>query len=357
MTDQTERIGIFGAGTMGTGIAINAVVNGIQVSLYDTSPASIDIARARADRVLARWVEKGRITKAEHGAALLRLNAATLKEAAGTDLIIEAVFEDLEVKKALLRQIEPHLNECAVVASNTSALKVGDIAGALGDPGRVIGLHYFSPAEVNPLCELINTTDSSSESIALARGFLAQTGRVVLECGDTPGFIVNRFFIPLYDEAARIHEEGLASAAVIDAVSRDLFQAGAGLITVINVIGTRTAYHAAANLAELGPDYVPCALLKRLSAENAPIAIDGDAKGSADRKIIEDRLLGALLMPVSELLETGAATIEQIDTGAKHALKYACTPGMILADLGPDRAAELVAAHRARRQQDSGKAA
>ena len=179
----------------------------------------------------------------------------------------------------------------------------------------------------------------------------------MLECGDTPGFIVNRFFIPVYDEAARILEEGLASAAEIDAVSRDLFQASAGLITVIKVIGTRTAYHVAANLSRLGPDNAPCALLQRMAADNSPIVLDNEATGSADRSMIEDRLLGALLMPVRELLEAGSAAIDQVNTGAKHALKYACTPGMILADLGSDRVADLVAAHRARRRQDSGKAA
>ena len=359
MTDTIKTLGVFGAGTMGTGIAINAVANGITALIADNSEDALTRAKARAEKVLNRWVEKGRMSEADKAAALDLFVPASKAEAAAADLVIEAVFEDLEVKRSLLREIEPHLSSGSVIATNTSALRVADIASALSDPGRVVGLHYFSPAEVNPLCELSGAPQSREDALTKAQGFLEQTQRAVLTCTDTAGFIVNRFFIPVYDEATRLIGEGVATPAQIDAVSKDLFQAGAGIVTVLNVIGARTSAHAAENLAELGPEYAPSDYLKKLGQVGNPIAFD-PIEGAVDAPtatLIKDRLTAAILLPVADLINEGIATFDQIDTGARLALKYNRTPGMILDERGAETAQTPVDAHRERRLTNQEKAA
>jgi 3-hydroxybutyryl-CoA dehydrogenase len=343
MANEIRTLGVFGAGTMGSGIAINAIANGLSVLLADTDADMQTRALERAGKVLSRWVEKGRMEPQAKEEALSRLTPADLEQAAGADVLIEAVFEDLAVKRDLMRRIDPHLKPGAIVATNTSALRVADIAVALSDPGRLVGLHYFSPAEINPLCELITPVDARPEAITTARNFLDRTGRVTLMCSDTPGFIVNRFFIPVYNEAVRLIEEGIATPGQIDRISQELFQAGAGLVTVMNVIGMRTSSKAAQSLAQLGPAYTPCPRLVKMGETNQPFSIDSDEPEATPdiKRLVEDRLSGAILRPAFELVDQGIATLEQVDTGAKLALKYARTPGAIIREIGEVRARGL----------------
>ncbi|MEP2028187.1 MAG: 3-hydroxyacyl-CoA dehydrogenase family protein [Paracoccaceae bacterium] len=346
MAETIKTLGIVGAGTMGAGIAINAISKGVTVRLTDTNADMLDTAATRAEKTLSRWVEKERISPKDKDSALARLETATLEQAAASDIVIEAIFEDLTVKQDLMRRLEPHLLPHTVVATNTSALRVADIADAIGDPSRVIGLHYFSPADINPVCELIVTPNTTDRTKKIAQIFLDQTDRITLICGDTPGFIVNRFFIPIYVEAVRMVHEGIASAGQIDAISKDLFAAGAGILTVVNVIGTRTSAKAAENLAQLGARFAPDEYLLSLGKTNAPLPIEEDANTASAlvRQVVEDRLLGALFMPVLELTDADLTTFEQIDTGAQHALKYANLPSSLLSSVGENHARALVKA-------------
>ncbi|MFV1566719.1 MULTISPECIES: 3-hydroxyacyl-CoA dehydrogenase family protein, partial [unclassified Phaeobacter] len=151
-----KRIAVIGAGTMGGGIAISAICNGVDVILVDTSQLSLNNALARVRKYLTRQVEKQKMTEKAASAALGRLATSTaLQEAAGSDLVIEAVFEDLDVKQSVFAEIEQAVAPTTFLATNTSALKVADIGSEMAHPERLCGMHYFSPAEVNPVVEVI----------------------------------------------------------------------------------------------------------------------------------------------------------------------------------------------------------
>ena len=205
-----HNITIIGAGTMGGGIAIGCLAAGLPTTAIDTTEAALDTLRQRVTAHFARQAEKGRITaaKAEAACALLR-SSTGLDAASGADLVIEAVFEDLDIKLDLFRRLAPHLSDGAIVATNTSALRVTDLAAAIPDPARFLGLHYFSPAEVNPLVEVVSGPDTTPDTVLAVLAFLDVTGKTALPCRDANGFGVNRFFCPYTTEAARLLDDGL----------------------------------------------------------------------------------------------------------------------------------------------------
>jgi len=184
---EIATVGIIGAGTMGAGIAITTAMAGLPTLLIDRSEQALEGARARLDAYLGRQVEKNRMTPDEARAASGKLRTGdSFSDLATADLLIEAVFERLDVKAALMEELEPMVSRNCVIATNTSCLRVSQIAQALTCPDRFLGLHYFSPAEINPLVELVRGDQTAPEAIEAARGFLAVTGRITLQCRDQP---------------------------------------------------------------------------------------------------------------------------------------------------------------------------
>lgn len=341
-----RRIAVIGAGTMGAGIAITAVAAGYPVVLVDRSTEALDKARARAQRHLARQAEKGRMTGEAAGAAMALLTTAgDLAAARQADLVIEAVFEKLEVKTTLLRDLEPLLAPDCLIATNTSCLRVSAIAGALAHPGRFLGLHYFSPVEANPLVELVRgeATDPGIETRVTE--FLARTGRVTLPCHDRNGFVVNRFFCPWVNEAVRCHEDGLGTPAQIDAVSSALFGLPLGPFATTNMVGPAVMLHALENLAPLGDFYRPAVALRDLVARGALWDLAGDLSGPQGEDPSR-RLRGALYLPLTDLLAEGVASPEDVAKGAAHALRMAGDPVRIMQ--ADPAAPALIAALRGR---------
>ncbi|MHB9752797.1 3-hydroxyacyl-CoA dehydrogenase [Streptomyces sp. BYX5S] len=222
MTAHDRLVGVVGTGTMGQGIAQVALVAGHPVRLYDAVPGR---ARSAAESIAARLdrlVEKGRMRAEERAAAVARLEPAqTLGELAPATLVVEAVLERLDVKQELFRELEDVVAEDCLLATNTSSLSVTAIGGALNRPGRFVGLHFFNPAPLMPLVEVVSGAATDLTAATRAYETARAWGKTPVACADTPGFLVNRIARPFYAEAFAVYEEQGADPATIDAVLRE----------------------------------------------------------------------------------------------------------------------------------------
>ncbi|MGA5495328.1 3-hydroxyacyl-CoA dehydrogenase [Streptomyces cinereoruber] len=215
-------VAVVGTGTMGQGIAQVALVAGHPVRLYDSAPGRAGEAVAALTARLDRLVEKGRLDAGAREAAVGRLHAAgELAELADAALVIEAIVEDLAVKRRLFADLEEVVAGDAVLATNTSSLSVTAIAGGLRLPGRFVGLHFFNPAPLLPLVEVVSGFATDPDVATRAYETVKGWGKTPVRCADTPGFIVNRVARPFYAEALRVYEEGGADPATIDAALRE----------------------------------------------------------------------------------------------------------------------------------------
>lgn len=326
-------VAIIGAGTMGGGIAITSLKAEIPTTIVDTTEEALERVHERIRRHFAREVDKGRMDQAQCDKACRCLAVSTdLNSAKGADLLIEAVFEDLSVKQALLSRLQPLLKPDAVIATNTSCLQVTEIGKVLDDPGRLLGLHYFSPAEISPTVEVISTPSTRSGVLSLALEFLAATGKSPLPCKDSPGFALNRFFCPYCNEAVRLLDEGVASAGQIDLVARETFGVPAGPFKVMNLTKPVIMLRAMQGLEHLGDIYRAAQGLKKAGETGDDWEIEDDPDLIADRarEIIVSRLRRALCLPAFEALEQGVVSAEDLDRGAREALRFVNTPITLL---------------------------
>ncbi len=339
------KVGIVGAGTMGTGIATNLGQHGLEVVLYDSRPEAVEAAIASARRFYARQVEKGRMSDEAAEAAGARLGAAAdLGAMADRDLVIEAVFEDFALKADLFRTLSDILPERTRIATNTSCLRVSDLQRHVAAPARFLGLHYFSPAQINPVVEVVRGEATDPAVIEEALAFCRATGKLPLRCRDSYGFAINRFFCPYTNEAARALDEGLGTTAEIDAVAREAVGAAAGPFFVMNIIKPRINLHAIRNLSPLGPFYAPAASMIEHGEADRPFAI-GEAGEipEARRRAIADRLLLGVFLPVLQALDEEVASPADIDTGAREALRFAKPPCALMDELGRSEVTRILA--------------
>ena len=205
---EIERVGVVGLGTMGAGIAQISVQSGHPTTGREISDELNERARSTIDRYLGRAVEKGRLSATDKDSALARLTLTTsLEDLADCDLVIEAIVEELEPKRELFAELERICRPDTILATNTSALSVTGIADAVQRKERVIGMHFFNPAPVLPLVEIVRTADSSDEAVDAAYAWAERAGKQPVRCNDTPGFIVNRILIPLLNDCVRVLDE------------------------------------------------------------------------------------------------------------------------------------------------------
>ncbi|WP_053006158.1 3-hydroxyacyl-CoA dehydrogenase [Kiloniella spongiae] len=344
MTSFTQ-VAIIGAGTMGGGIAISAICNGIEVTLIDTSEEALSRVKQRVAKYLERQVEKGRMSMEIASIAGSRLHVSTdFASAADADLVIEAVFEDLEVKKSVFSQLELIVSEACHLATNTSGLKVSDIGRTLTYPDRLCGLHYFSPAELNPIVEVVLSDTSLDSTIDAALSFLEQCRKTPIKCNDQSGFALNRFFCPYTNEAARCLDDGLGTPAQIDAVAKDAFGVPVGPFFVMNIVKPRINLAAVRNLAHLGPFYTPANSLSVTgdADENWEIEKNPAALNPQSHKVVADRLRGAVFFAVQEELNENIAKPEDIDLGARSAFGFNKGPVKMMDELSNEEVVRLI---------------
>ena len=253
---EIGRVGVVGLGTMGAGIAQVCLQAGLDVMGREVSPELGENARKRIDHYLSRGVEKGRLTQEEKDAALNRLTLVTeLADLGSCQLVIEAAFEDLEVKRELFGELEQAVEPDAILATNTSALSVTAIAAATTSPERVVGMHFFNPAPVLPLVEVIRTGRTSDEVFDTAYAFAERIGKEPVACNDTPGFIVNRILIPLLNDCVRVLDEARVTPEDVDRAMRFGVNWPIGPCALIDLIGIDVHVHASEALyAALGEE-------------------------------------------------------------------------------------------------------
>jgi 3-hydroxybutyryl-CoA dehydrogenase len=253
---EIQTVGVVGLGTMGAGIAQVSVQSGHETVGREISDELNEHARATIDRYLARAVEKGRMSVADKEAALRRLTLTTeLDELADCDLVIEAIVEELGPKQELFAELERICRPDTILATNTSALSVSKIAEATQRPERVIGMHFFNPAPVLPLVEIVRTDRSSDEAVHDAYVWAERAGKQPVRCNDTPGFIVNRILIPLLNDCVRVLDEARVSPDDLDKAMTNGAGWPMGPCALIDLVGIDIHVHASEALhAALGED-------------------------------------------------------------------------------------------------------
>ena len=215
---DVRKIAVIGAGTMGAGIAQACAAAGFPVTMRDIEQRLVDGGFRRIKEPLAKRVERGKMTQGEVDAILTKIRGAVdLKEAvAGAQVVIEAVFEKMEVKKELYAELDRLCPPEVVFASNTSSLSITEMANATKRADRVVGMHFFNPAPVMKLVEVIRGSETSDATVALVKDLCGRLGKEAVEVRESPGFVVNRLLVPMMNEAFNLLQEGVASAADID---------------------------------------------------------------------------------------------------------------------------------------------
>ena len=262
-----KRVGIVGSGIMGSGIAETAAVHGFEVVLRSRSQSTADAMVAAMEKSLSKQVEKGKLQEADRDGALGRVTAVSdLGELAGCDLVIESVVEDLAVKKHLFNELDRICGEHALLATNTSTLPVVEMAMVTGRPQQVCGIHFFNPAPVMSLVEVVRPITASDDTIAAAVGFAEACGKDPVEVKDQAGFIVNALLFPYLNNAVRLLEQGVATKEAIDTAMKGGCGFPMGPFALLDLVGLDTSLAILDALYEefRDPNYAAVPLLRRM---------------------------------------------------------------------------------------------
>jgi enoyl-CoA hydratase/3-hydroxyacyl-CoA dehydrogenase len=328
---------------MGAGIAQVAAQAGYQTIVREMNEELLEKGLGRISAFLDKGVAKKKLSQAKRDATRARISGTTeLAELADCDLVIEVIFENLQAKQELFRELDGLCKEGTILASNTSSLSISEMAAATGRPEKVAGLHYFFPAVINRLLEVVVTEQTSPEVAEALLVFSRITAKIPIVVKDAPGFAVNRFFVPWLNEAARMLDDGLANIPTIDEAARETFRIGMGPFALMNATGIPIAYHSTSSLGQaLGEFYAPAAALAAQFEAGQPWDLEGQVDEAA-KAAVGERLLGVVFGVAAQLVEEGVAAVEDTDRGALVGLRWARGPFGMMNDLGLDRALELV---------------
>jgi len=248
---EIKKVGVVGLGTMGAGIAQLAIEAGFETVGREVSMDLAERARDRIGHFLTRKVEKGTLDQAERDAAVARLTLTTdVADFADCDLVIEAIVEELEPKQELFAELDRITAEDAILATNTSALSVTEIAAAATKRERVLGMHFFNPAPLLPLVEVIRTELTGDEAFETAYAFAERLGKTPIRCNDTPGFVVNRVLIPLLNDCVRVLDEARVTPEDLDTGLKNGAGWPMGPCELIDLVGIDIHVHASEALFE-----------------------------------------------------------------------------------------------------------
>ena len=266
-----KKVVVLGAGTMGAGIALVAAQAGFQVIIRDVSENLVQKGLEIIDKNLNKALKKGKLSAEDKSEILGNLKGVfdanqMTEELKDTDLIIEAIIENMVIKKSVYKEFDAQCPEKTIFASNTSALSISELASATNRPQNVIGMHFFNPANVMQLVEVIAGAATSGETIKSINNFVKEIGKVPVQVKESPGFIVNRMLVPLINEAAFIYMEDIASAEDIDTAMRLGAGHPIGPLALGDMIGLDVCLAVMETLyAEFGdPKYRPCPVLRKM---------------------------------------------------------------------------------------------
>jgi len=341
-----SKIGIIGAGTMGSGIAQVASTAGCVVKLFDLNQAALDKAKASLEKIMTRLVEKGRVTSEEKKRIQDNISYVnSLKELADSHMTIEAIVENLDIKKKVFQELESYVSDDCIIASNTSSLSIASIASSLENPKRCVGIHFFNPAPLMKLVEVIPAIQTSYEVLEESIDTISSWKKVVAVAKDTPGFIVNRVARPFYGEALRIYEEGIANFSTIDHAMKSLGGFRMGPFELMDFIGNDVNYTVTETVFTafyFDPRYKPSFTQKRFSEagylgrksgvgyyeydHNGKKVENSDvAKSTIDATVTEqifNRVLVMLINEAADALFLNIASAEDIDSAMTKGVNY-----------------------------------
>jgi len=335
-----KLVGIIGGGTMGSGIAQVAATSGCKVKLYDTNQTALDKAKAALEKILLRLIEKGRIDDSEKKRIQGNISYVnSLKDLGDSNLTIEAIVENLDIKKKVFSELESYVSDKCIIASNTSSLSIASIASSLQKPERCIGIHFFNPAPLMKLVEVIPAIQTSKEVLEQSVNTISDWKKVVAVAKDTPGFIVNRVARPFYGESLRIYEEGIADFATIDWSLKTLGKFRMGPFELMDFIGNDVNYTVTETVFTafyFDPRYRPAFTQKRFSeagylgrksgkgyydySENASNPVPKEDKVIAEQ--IFNRVLVMLINEAADALFLNIASANDIDNAMTKGVNY-----------------------------------
>ncbi len=342
---QIKNFAVIGAGNMGSGIAQKIAAEGHPVVLVDLDDEKVERGLGIIRKTLEKAVERKifRPEKVEKILGNLR-GTSDWSELADVDLVVEAVFEDLEVKRTVFKRLGEVCKPTAILGTNTSSFYVKDVASVTPHPERVVGLHYFYHPAMNRLVEVIGHAETDPAAFQAAWAAQEAIGKTPIRSADAPGFVVNRYFVPWINESVRLLDEGVADIATIEWAAKKAFGVGMGPFELMNVTGVPISMHAANTLGhELHGFYAPakglCAQVEK--GEN------WDFSGAPDESKydeVADRMLGVVFYVACKLVDEGVGTVEDTDIGALVGLRWPRGPFHLLNKAGVERAKLLAEA-------------
>lgn len=341
-----QKVAIIGAGNMGSGIAQKTAQEEFDVQMVDREAQWVERGQSIISNFLNEAVERRIFSPEQVSQIQSRITGVvgTENTAEDTDLVIEAVFEDFNIKTEVFNTLNQACGDNTILASNTSSLSVNDLAAASGRPDRFVGLHFFYHPAKNRLVEVIPGDSTSDETIARTVQYCRGLGKVVIICKDRPGFVVNRFFVPWLNEACLLLQEGVASAAAIDAVAMKAFRIGMGPFALMNLTGPPIALHSTDYLAEQleTPRYVGAENLRKMVEAGDQWEIGEDTECSEEAEIIiKTRLLGQVFAVSGQIVDEEICSLEDVDRGAKVGLRWARGPFELANRLGIESASKM----------------
>ena len=341
-----QRVAIVGAGNMGSGIAQKSAQEEFDVQMVDREQQWVDRGQGIIKDFLSEAVERRIFNQSQVDEITSRITGVIGVEntAENTDLVIEAVFEDFDIKTAVFKTLDEACGDHTILASNTSSLSVNELAKATGRPDKFVGLHFFYHPAKNRLVEVIPAKTTSQDTIARVVQYCKMLGKVVIVCGDRPGFVVNRFFVPWLNEACLLEQEGVANAAQIDAIACKAFRIGLGPFGLMNLTGPPIALHSTDYLAEqlAVPRYDGATNLRELVGANNMWEISEATDYSEEQyQLVSRRLFGVVFGVAAQIVDEGVCSMEDVDRGAKVGLRWAKGPFEIMNKIGIQQSYEM----------------
>lgn len=346
-----ESVAVIGAGNMGSGIAQKSAQEMFDVQMVDREEEWVERGQTIIADFLAEAVERRIFSEAQVADIKGRISSVVGTENvdSNTDLVIEAVFEDFDIKTEVFSILDKVCDEHTIMASNTSSLSVNELAQATGRPDRFVGLHFFFHPAKNRLIEVIPSAETSAETLSRVVQYCKMTGKVVIICKDRPGFVVNRFFVPWLNEACLLLEQGIATTAQIDAVACKAFGIGMGPFALMNLTGPPIALHSTDYLSEQlnCPRYRGADNLREMVAAGEMWEI-ADADEGGDKALddevvstISERLLGQVFAVAAQIVEEEICSLEDVDRGAKVGLRWSRGPFELANKIGVAYASQM----------------
>lgn len=340
MLNNNSIIGVIGSGTMGRGIAQIAATEGHKVVLYDVHEEALASAKASLNKILNRLVEKERISEDKMNDILGNIQFTNkLDDAKDCNLVVEAIVENLDIKKKVFVELEKLTADGTILASNTSSLSIASIAGALQNPENFLGIHFFNPAPLMPLVEIIPSFITADEVTKSSRKLIDDWKKVTVIAKDTPGFIVNRVARPFYGEAMRIYEEGIADIPTIDWAMKEIGGFRMGPFELTDYIGHDVNYKVTETVFEqfyYDPRFKPALCQKRLveagfygrkSGRGFYDYRDGavNPEPNKDEKLgkqIFERILAMLINEAADAVHMNVATADDVELAMTKGVNY-----------------------------------